>query len=80
MDATELARILRTAQPDSLPDPEDAAVFVADESGSPWDWRLILTDRGVYRRLYRRAEKRIPTHLHERLADAKKALDRSHRL
>lgn len=80
MNEQKFVALLRASRPIDLPDPEDAAVFIADESGYPWDWRLILTDRGVYRRLYNRAEKRIPDALQQRLLDAKKSLDRRHRL
>lgn len=80
MNEQKFVALLRASRPIDLPDPEDAAVFIADEAGSPWDWRLILTDRGVYRRLYNRAEKRIPDALQQRLLDAKKSLDRRHRL
>jgi hypothetical protein len=80
MNEQKFAALLRGAQATNLPDPEDAAVFIADESGHPWDWRLILTDRGVYRRRLRAAENRTPPELQEQLLDAKKSLDRRHRL
>lgn len=80
MNAQKLAALLREAQATDLPDPEDAAVFLADESGHPWDWQLILTNRGVYRRRYQAAERRIPEDLQQQLLDAKKSLDRRHRL
>lgn len=82
MDAKQFADILRAAEPTDVIDPEDAAVFIADESGHPYDWRRIVEDRGVYRRLYRAAEKRLPDEpkLQERLLDAKRSLDRKHRL
>ena len=84
MNEAKFVALLRAADPDpnSLMDPEDAAVFVADESGHPYDWRLIVTDKAVYRKRYRAAARRLTAHpeLHPRLHDAKKALDRRHRL
>jgi hypothetical protein len=80
MNEQKLAALLRGAQATNLPEPEDAAVFLADESGHPYDWQLILTDRGVYRRRYKAAERRIPVALQQQLIDAKKSLDRRHRL
>lgn len=82
MDEKNFADLLRASAPIVVMDPEEAAVFIADESGHPYDWELILSDRGVYRRCYALAEKRIPSDasLQQRLLDAKKSLDRKHRL
>lgn len=80
MNEQKFVALLRASRPIDLPDPEDAAVFIADESGHPLDWPLILANRGVYRRRYTAAERRIPPGLQQQLLDAKKSLDRRHRL
>lgn len=82
MNEDKFIAALRAARVTNTIDPEDAAVFIADESGHPYDWRLIVDNRATYRQHLRTAERRLAAHpeLHARLLDAKKALDRRHGL
>lgn len=79
MNALKLAAKAKAA---NVIDPDEAAVFVADESRRPYDVDLILSDPSTYQRCLRAAQRLMPTtpSLLTRLDEARKSLDWLHEL